>query len=147
MVLSASKEILLELLRRWPRSAVSKALETYAYQEAALLDGSVSRLLSEQAAERSSIPPPKLSSDSVGFFEPEFPAVLRHIPDPPLLLYYRGELAALGDVERALFPRQSEDFIQAGGEEVVVGLGPRFVDAGDEEDIAMACADRDATVG
>lgn len=32
---------------------------------------------------------------AVGYFDDDFPPLLRHIPDPPLVLFYRGCLAAL----------------------------------------------------
>ena len=38
----------------------------------------------------------------ITFHDPRYPALLREIPDPPPLLYVRGDIAALSDIQLAI---------------------------------------------
>ena len=58
-----------------------------------------------------------------------------------------GQLAALGDEQVVVLPREAEDLVEAAGVEVELGLGLRVVEPGNEPDVAVARSGSDAAVG
>ncbi len=102
METSEINRALVLLLRRWPRKILLDALGEHPQAGQAVLDGSFADHLSrrfpnatnKQLDNRLSGAPP--SHDAVvGWFDEAFPALLRNIPDPPLLLFYRGNIKLL----------------------------------------------------
>ncbi len=67
--------------------------------QTALLDGGLAKILKQIARARSKSTsrrtPAFTSCAVVGFFDADFPPLLKIIPDPPLVLYYRGAITLL----------------------------------------------------
>ena len=94
--LSESTAALLDHLQEFPRRVLSSLLARQADPESFLVSGAARRQLKRlplpQIAHKSFCPS---AWATVGFFDPAFPAALRNIPDPPLVLFYRGKLNLL----------------------------------------------------
>ncbi len=90
---------LIALLDQYPRRQILKAMEQCLDPQTALLEGVLSNPLKEKTRARSkpaSRPTPASKSCAVvGFFDADFPPLLKSIPDPPLVLYYRGAITQL----------------------------------------------------
>ncbi len=97
---SVSTQILVSLLARWHRRHIYQALfsdgASVIEAKAELLEGSVENSLAGLGAAR----PRKRKLDfgaepAIGWFDAQYPEVLRHIPDPPLVLYWQGDTELL----------------------------------------------------
>jgi predicted Rossmann fold nucleotide-binding protein DprA/Smf involved in DNA uptake len=90
---------LIALLDQYPRRQILKAMEQCLDPQTALLEGVLANTLKEKTRARSkpaSRPTPASKSCAVvGFFDADFPPLLKSIPDPPLVLYYRGAITQL----------------------------------------------------
>jgi len=93
---------LLALLARWPRRVVSAALlareDPLEYLESGALAADLQHLPGGQRQ-----PGMRAGwSSQIGYFDPGYPAPLREIPDPPLVLYYLGNLSVLYETSIAV---------------------------------------------
>lgn len=107
---------LIELLNQWPRQQIAKALlqnpEPEFDQQSALLNGQLAATLGAASRRGDNPRRGKLRrgatsrnfskitdvvghARAVGYFDQEFPPLLKVIPDPPLVLFYVGELSLL----------------------------------------------------
>ena len=82
---------LLELLELWPRRAISSALFAAAEPQAQLSARTLHIPANRKRAKRTQYS----SADVIGYFDPHYPEVLRQIPDPPLVLFFAGNLNLL----------------------------------------------------
>ncbi len=98
---------LMELLVQWPRQAVQAAIDASASPVDEIVSGELARTLTDLQSAR----PRRQTKQNyahnvqgythgshervVGYFDEAFPARLREIADPPLVLFYLGELAVL----------------------------------------------------
>jgi DNA processing protein len=94
-----STAAIISLLDKYPRRQILKTIDQCPDPQAALLAGDVAKLLEQtgRARKKSATHLRHASSTCavVGYFDAHFPPLLKSIPDPPLLLYYRGALALL----------------------------------------------------
>ena len=95
-------EMLTQLLISWPRQVVSDVLFSFAEPAEALASGEVAARLqidfairrrkkSAQGTLQSATSP----DTCLCILDKDYPDVLKHIPDPPLVLYFRGDKTAL----------------------------------------------------
>lgn len=106
---TASALALKSLLSGWPRQTVARQLFSFSDPQSALLDGSVAASLRQLARPRRSEAGAGAGASArsrararawaddgaaVCILDEAFPTALRDIPDPPLLLYWRGDLQA-----------------------------------------------------
>jgi len=96
---SASTATLIALLDQYPRRQILKVMDQCVDPEAALLEGRLAKTLQQTCRTRqnsaSRSKPVSPPCAVVGYFDAQFPALLKSIPDPPLVLYYRGPLTLL----------------------------------------------------
>lgn len=93
---SRSAERLLSLLACWPRPQLSEILFDYDDPQGALREGAVeARLLECYSELRRSKPLRFGTQPMLCVFDDGYPAQLAHIPDPPLVLFYNGDLSCL----------------------------------------------------
>ena len=106
---SRSTAMLGSLLELWRRQDIAGCLfhgnrptlfaadDAEAWEQAdaeqRLLSGQVRTSLEQQGRRKVSLP--FGTEPAVGWFDAAYPELLRHVPDPPLLLYYQGDLTAL----------------------------------------------------
>ena len=98
-VVSQPTQCLLALLSIYRRRDICRCLFESACAEDRLLSGEVVASLELHAQPRAksvSYPLPAAPMRCLGYFDDAFPAVLRTIPDPPLVLYVLGSLDWLG---------------------------------------------------
>ncbi len=97
--LTASTAALIALLEKYSRRQILKAMDQCAVPKNALLEGHLAKTLQQTCRpRRKSVSRSKrvsLTCAVVGYFDPQFPPLLKSIPDPPLVLYYRGALTLL----------------------------------------------------
>lgn len=93
---------LIELLAHWPRQRVAELILDYPEAAAAVLNGEIRELLGPVPGNKQPYGWPAVDDSAVGFFDESFPQVLRTIPDPPLVLFYEGRLALLGETSIAV---------------------------------------------
>lgn len=102
--ISPETEHLLELLKRWPRRGLSRWL----FIDDDIGDKLTSRCVPAHLRQRPvkqngfAVPGKKSGISAVGYTDNLFPPLLRHIPDPPLLLFYRGSIKALSQTGIAI---------------------------------------------
>jgi DNA processing protein len=111
---SHTTRLLLELLQQWPRRLISAILLETPEPEDVLTSGALRHQLARSQQLNRLRKPPQVPNAQwlrtkqrsaaavVGYFDEQFPAVLRTIPDPPLALYYLGSLGALADTAVAI---------------------------------------------
>lgn len=96
---SVSTAAIIALLNLYPRRQILKAMDQCADPQAALLDGGLETILKQITRARSKPASRPINASQscavVGFFDADFPPLLKAIPDPPLVLYYRGALKLL----------------------------------------------------
>ena len=101
----------MNLLRQWPRNYIAAELLQHPEPEQYLLSGGLRRALPktragpdrtpaasptiEQSGGRTSATPCS-GSAALSILDEGYPELLRQIPDPPLLFYYRGNIELLG---------------------------------------------------
>lgn len=90
---SAATEALIDLLREWTRQVVWASLQTFSDPLQALLDKDVRRVLVHQKRRKKLLN--YAHKHAVSIYDPLYPELLRNIPDPPLLLFYWGDLSNL----------------------------------------------------
>lgn len=94
---SAETVLLLELLACWKRRDVWAALSGFDEPGEALCDGRVRAVL--QSTRPIAYDPRAATwsggrgAEITGYLDADFPPLLKHIPDPPLVLFYRGALS------------------------------------------------------
>jgi DNA processing protein len=102
----------MDLLRQWPRNYIAAELLQHPEPEQYLLSGGLHRALPkgwarrgitaaasptiEQSGGRTGSTPCSRSA-VLSILDEGYPALLRQIPDPPLLFYYRGNTELLGE--------------------------------------------------
>ena len=91
--ITAATQELITLLRRWPRQQLASVLLNDEEPRKALLNGRLREHLG--VSRKRHISPPAKEGAALGLFDKHFPELLRAIPDPPLVLYYHGDLALL----------------------------------------------------
>ena len=103
ITISATARALLDLRRRWPRKLIVESLAEHPQPRQHLLSGGLAAALAarfpDSTLKQSDNPPtaPASAHDGVvGMLDDAYPEILRHIPDPPLLLFYRGNSELLG---------------------------------------------------
>lgn len=100
MAADDTNTLIVKLLNHWPRAVLQAAIQASPDPFTDLHSGALLAWLEEQAASRQLATPLGYSTPPdlgmLGWFDPRYPEVLRHIPDPPLLLYYKGTLEWLG---------------------------------------------------
>ena len=102
--ISPETEHLLELLKRWPRRGLSRWL----FIDDDIGDKLTSRRVPAHLRQRPvkqngfAVPDKNSGIGVVGYTDKLFPPLLRHIPDPPLLLFYRGSIEALSQTGIAI---------------------------------------------
>ncbi|MFT7650934.1 MAG: DNA processing protein [Limisphaerales bacterium] len=100
---SPATDILTRLLQCWPRRTINQVLFSETDAKARLLGGEVESRLSLDAAGKRRKRPLKFShSPAISAFDRQFPRVLEHIPDPPIVLFYSGLLASLNQPSIAI---------------------------------------------
>ncbi|MEM9623045.1 MAG: DNA-processing protein DprA [Pseudomonadota bacterium] len=99
---SVSAHLLAACLSRFPRQAIARCLQELAPDEALFLDQQFQSVLYAQLRRGARARKQHLAFPDecpqgwvVGWFDGAFPERLRHIPDPPLLLYGRGAACCL----------------------------------------------------
>lgn len=98
---SESTEAIAQLLQSWPRQVVQKALFSRTDPLRSLQSGDVRNCLEQEFATKrrhyplSVVGASEAGTSVLGVFDAQFPEVLKVIPDPPLLLFYRGNLQIL----------------------------------------------------
>lgn len=85
------------MLALWPRRHVSNALLSHPDPLACTLSGELRALLPRSSMRKRPLAVEPGVSQVRGYFDDEFPALLREIPDPPLVLYYLGDLSVLAE--------------------------------------------------
>lgn len=89
----------MELLDQYSRRQILKCIDRCADPQSALLQGHLADTLQQNCRPRSKRAPRRSHSSSgtavVGIFDAHFPPLLKSIPDPPLVLYYKGVLSLL----------------------------------------------------
>ena len=94
---------LIALLRGWTRQRISAALFEEPDAAASLANGQLAVRLSRVPGRDTAYAAGGVNGTSdmnaaaVGYFDDEYPPLLRFIPDPPLVLYYRGDLGVLDE--------------------------------------------------
>lgn len=95
--ISPTTRSLIDLLRRWPRKAIVEALAGHADPQHQLVSGSLAAALPAvgrdptlKQSNKTRIAPGRAHDGALSPFDHEYPQMLKHIPDPPLVLYYRG---------------------------------------------------------
>lgn len=97
--ISPSTRALIELLAQWPRQHIAKLLlqdpDPEFDAQGALLDGRLAQRLGAPSRNYSKIGTTLGHAGAVGFYDHHFPHLLRMIPDPPLVLFFIGDLSVL----------------------------------------------------
>lgn len=94
--LSTSTHALIDLLTRYRRQDIFAVVSTADDPLDMLLSGALEAALGERSKVIETQAYKPASSEvlqAVGYFDAAFPALLKCIPDPPLVLFYRGELS------------------------------------------------------
>jgi DNA processing protein len=107
--MTPATKTLTTLLSRYTRQEILRGLASVSECERVSLRDAL-HILSERKGDARLKPRKRVllgyedleANASVGYFDDTFPALLREIPDPPLVLYYRGALAALSAVTVAV---------------------------------------------
>jgi DNA processing protein len=86
----------------------------------------------------------KLGIHMVSFFDPDFPASLKKIPDPPVLLNYKGELSALTTSVAVIGTREPSELGQSAARQVGAALAGEGVTV--VNGLALGC-DAEALLG
>lgn len=103
-IISPETEHLLQLLKRWPRQRLSRWLLENGDIEDKLIARRVPEDLKRRPVKQDGFAAPAEDSDIgvIGYIDNLYPPLLRHIPDPPLLLFYRGSIRALSEIGIAI---------------------------------------------
>ncbi|MEM7000490.1 MAG: DNA-processing protein DprA [Pseudomonadota bacterium] len=130
--MSPSTALLLSYLAYWPRRAIAAALQISRAQFDWLATDELNHVLAQRlnATQQRESPWQIRSPEQynlLGYFDALFPAVLRTIPDPPLLLWYRGELDCLNRPALAVVGARRAS---RQGLEIATQLGQDFAAAG-----------------
>ena len=125
---STSTANLLWLCERFTRQQIVQALQHFPEPQTALHNGEVSTWLKggSISPRRKFVDQPH---DVVGYFDVEFPSALRHIPDPPLVLFVqpnKAKLATAGKCVAVVGARRCTPY----GKSVARELGELLVDHG-----------------
>ncbi|MBE6031971.1 MAG: DNA-protecting protein DprA [Clostridiales bacterium] len=81
--------------RKWGRGEI---LLTFGSAREAFLSGQIKSPITEDDAQKKAQAMQKKGIHWVNFTEEEYPSLLRDIPDPPWLLYFRGDISCCEDV-------------------------------------------------
>lgn len=101
---SAQTEHLLWLLQRWPRRSLSRWLLEGDDLKAKLDEGRWPSELKRRPIrqKRFAIPTKNTNLQVAGYTDENYPPLLKHIPDPPLVLFYMGSIQALAGASIAI---------------------------------------------
>ncbi|MEE6247383.1 MAG: hypothetical protein VX375_04760, partial [Pseudomonadota bacterium] len=93
-IISPETEHLLQLLKRWQRQRLSRWLLENGDIEDKLIARRVPEDLKRRPVKQDGFAAPAEDSDIgvIGYTDNLYPPLLRHIPNPPLLLFYRGSI-------------------------------------------------------
>ena len=101
---SPQTEHLLWLLQRWPRRSLSRWLLEGDNLKAKLDEGRWPSELKRRPIRqnRFAIPAKNTNLQVTGYTDENYPPLLKHIPDPPLVLFYMGSIQALAGASIAI---------------------------------------------
>ena len=130
---------LIELLAQWPRRVLQAAIEASPSPVDEIVSGELGRTLESLQRTR---PDKDVKQERTryidmhthnprdcvaGYFDEDFPARLREIADPPLLLFYQGDLTVLREPTVAVVGARRAS---SSGSEVARSLGQELAAAG-----------------